>query len=88
MRNCGPERLGPTAYYEGRAPQRGPPEGLNEHRREDYSSRVQARDWMCRRLGMPRPELDVDLNPSRPGDRLLNRVLWIHLLELDSTEPS
>jgi hypothetical protein len=24
---------------------------------------------VCRRLGGPRPELDIDLNPSRPGDR-------------------
>jgi hypothetical protein len=24
---------------------------------------------LCRRLGEPRPELDIDLNPSRPGDR-------------------
>ncbi len=24
---------------------------------------------VCRRLGEPRPELDIDLNPTRPGDR-------------------
>jgi hypothetical protein len=44
----------------------GPPRGLG--RAAAHESR---KGWrpLCRRLGEPRPELDMDLNPSRPGDR-------------------
>ncbi len=41
--------------------------------RQGYPSQVESRRplrGVCRRLGEPRPEQDIDLNPSRPGDRL------------------
>jgi hypothetical protein len=32
---------------------------------------------VCRRLGEPRPKLDIDLNPSRPGTGGRRRVSWL-----------
>ncbi len=32
-------------------------------------SQISTKHPLCRKLGEPRPQLDIDLNPSRPGDR-------------------
>jgi hypothetical protein len=62
---CG-RRSGGGGGGEGEGDGRGE-EGRVE---EEQEGRSRKEEGGCHRLGMPRPELDIDLNPSRPGNRL------------------